>query len=260
MEGKKMEFQQTSKDKENHGASIPGVQQPTSVVFEVLPHHRQILDNLRKYEMKYRPKPCFMLMQKEINHKDRSKVINWMVKICKKYNLNTETLHLAVGYLDRYLTLQVKEVKKSSLRLVGGTALYIASKYQQNVDSFSFLTEDNYTKKQVLDMENIMLHTLSHNLFTPTSCCFINAYLVLFEMPNKLKYLAMYISELSLVKGNIFMGILPSLVASASIALARHLLGMDMWTPELQEITTYKLNVFKRVIRKLSIIHKSAKS
>lgn len=61
------------------------------------------------------------------------------------------------------------------------------------------------------------------------------------------------------MEGDTFMQYLPSLMSSASLALARHILGMEIWTPQLEEITTYKLEDLQTVIRQLSHTHKTAK-
>lgn len=52
---------------------------------------------------------------------------------------------------------------------------------------------------------------------------------------------------------------LPSLISSASLAFARHILGMQMWTAQLEEITTYTLEQLKHVVVALCKTHKSAR-
>ncbi|KAH8264821.1 hypothetical protein KR038_002522 [Drosophila bunnanda] len=229
--------------------------------FEVVQYQRDILINFRESEKKHRPKPHYMRRQNDINHNMRSILIDWLVEVSEEYKLDTETLYLSVSYLDRFLSLMM--VMRAKLQLVGTAALYIASKYEEiyppEVGEFVFLTDDSYTKKQVLRMEQVILKILSFDLCTPTAYVFINTYAVLCDMPEKLKYLTLYISELSLMDGDTFMVYLPSVMSSASLALARHILGMEMWTPQLEEITTYKLEDLQNVVRQLSHTHKSAK-
>jgi len=127
------------------------------------------------------------------------------------------------------------------------------------VGEFVFLTDDSYTKAQVLRMEQVILKILSFDLCTPTAYVFINTYAVLCDMPERLKFLTLYISELSLMEGETYLQYLPSVMSSASLALARHILGMEMWTPQLEEITTYKLEDLKTVVLQLCHTHKTAK-
>ncbi|KAH8286899.1 hypothetical protein KR018_007718 [Drosophila ironensis] len=229
--------------------------------FEVVQYQTDILDNFRESERKHRPKPHYMRRQKDINHSMRSILIDWLVEVGEEYKLDTETLYLSVSYLDRFLSHMA--VVRNKLQLVGTAAMYIASKYEEiyppDVGEFVFLTDDSYTKAQVLRMEQVILKILSFDLCTPTAYVFINTYAVMCDMPEKLKYLTLYISELSLMEGDPYLQHLPSLISSASLALARHILGMPMWTPQLEKITTYKLEDLKTVVLQLSQTHKMSK-
>lgn len=73
--------------------------------------------------------------------------------------------------------------------------VFAHSKYEEiyppDVGEFVFLTDDSYTKAQVLRMENVFLKILSFNLCTPTPYVFINTYAVLCDMPEKLKYMTL---------------------------------------------------------------------
>ncbi|XP_037720768.1 G2/mitotic-specific cyclin-A [Drosophila subpulchrella] len=229
--------------------------------FEVVQYQMDILENFRESEKKHRPKPMYMRRQKDISHNMRSILIDWLVEVSEEYKLDTETLYLSVFYLDRFLSLMA--VVRSKLQLVGTAAMYIAAKYEEiyppEVGEFVFLTDDSYTKTQVLRMEQVILKILSFDLCTPTAYVFINTYAVLCDMPERLKFLTLYISELSLMEGETYLQYLPSVMSSASLALARHILGMEMWTPQLEEITTYKLEDLKTVVLQLSHTHKTAK-
>ncbi|EDW94205.1 G2/mitotic-specific cyclin-A isoform X1 [Drosophila yakuba] len=228
---------------------------------EVVQYQMDILEYFRESEKKHRPKPHYMRRQKDISHNMRSILIDWLVEVSEEYKLDTETLYLSVFYLDRFLSQMA--VVRSKLQLVGTAAMYIAAKYEEiyppEVGEFVFLTDDSYTKAQVLRMEQVILKILSFDLCTPTAYVFINTYAVLCDMPEKLKFMTLYISELSLMEGETYLQYLPSLMSSASVALARHILGMDMWTPQLEEITTYKLEDLKTVVLHLCHTHKSAK-
>lgn len=63
--------------------------------------------------------------------------------------------------------------------------------YPPEVGEFVFLTDDSYTKAQVLRMEQVILKILSFDLCTPTAYVFINTYAVLCDMPEKLKYMTL---------------------------------------------------------------------
>ncbi|KAH8238187.1 hypothetical protein KR032_000894 [Drosophila birchii] len=227
-------------------------------VFDVGYHQPHIIENMLIDEKKHRPNRHYIRKQNNLTNKDRSKLINWMVKVASYDELDDETLYLAVSYLDRYLSMD--KVPESYINLLGAAVLYIAVKYEEYDDAFEFLTGDNYGKQEVVIMEKIVLLTLSCQLCTPTAFIFIRTYAEMCAMPAQLMNLTMYISELALTLMNAktLMRFLPSKMAFASHALARHILGMKMWTAKLEAISTYKLCDIANLARKLSLVHKSA--
>ena len=57
----------------------------------------------------------------------RSLLVDWMVEVQENFEMNHETLYLAVKIVDLYLSKVV--VGKETLQLVGAAAMFIASKY-----------------------------------------------------------------------------------------------------------------------------------
>lgn len=55
----------------------------------------------------------------------RSILVDWLVEVAEEYRLQTETLYLAVSYIDRFLSYM--SVVKSKLQLVGTAAMFIAA-------------------------------------------------------------------------------------------------------------------------------------
>lgn len=66
-----------------------------------------------------------MSRQPDITVTMRAILVDWLVEVNDEYKLNPETLHLAVNYIDRFLS--VMTVVRAKLQLVGTTALFIAS-------------------------------------------------------------------------------------------------------------------------------------
>jgi cyclin A len=54
-----------------------------------------------------------------------------------------------------------------------------------------YITDDTYTKQQVLRMEKLLLKVLTFDLSAPSTLCFINLFAVMMNMPEKIKFLAL---------------------------------------------------------------------
>ena len=76
-------------------------------------------------QLEHRPSVDFMARQPDITVTMRCILVDWLVEVNDEYKLNSETLHLAVNYIDRFLS--VMTVVRAKLQLVGTTALFIAS-------------------------------------------------------------------------------------------------------------------------------------
>lgn len=62
--------------------------------------------------------------------------------------------------------------------------------YPPEIGEFVYITDDTYTKQQVLRMEKLLLKVLSFDLNSPTTYSFINLYASMMNMPNKVKFMA----------------------------------------------------------------------
>lgn len=70
-----------------------------------------------------------------------------------------------------------KETTRDYLQLVGVTALFIASKYEElyppSMDDFVYITDNTYTKQEILAMEMKIMRTLDYNLSRPLPIQFL---------------------------------------------------------------------------------------
>lgn len=57
----------------------------------------------------------------------RALLVDWMVEVQETFELNHETLYLAVKVVDKYLSKKV--VEKDKLQLLGAASIFVASKY-----------------------------------------------------------------------------------------------------------------------------------
>ncbi|XP_067103481.1 cyclin-A2 [Osmerus mordax] len=198
---------------------------------------------LREMELKSRPKAGYMRKQPDITNSMRAILVDWLVEVGEEYKLQNETLYLAVNYIDRFLSSM--SVLRGKLQLVGTAAMLLASKFEEiyppEVSEFVYITDDTYTKKQVLRMEHLVLKVLSFDLAAPTINQFLTQYILHQPVSLTVESLAMFLGELSLVDSESFLKYLPSQTAAAALTLANHTVTGGSWEQCLVEVTGYSL-------------------
>lgn len=216
-----------------------------SIVVDLPEYAEEIYVHLREAERRFRPKPGYMRKQPDINESMRCILVDWLVEVAEEYKLQRETLFLAVGYVDRFLSHM--SVQRGKLQLVGTASMYLASKFEEiyppDVNEFVYITDDTYTRKQVLRMEHLILKVLSFDVAAPTACAFAERLLRLTKADDETYAMTMYLAELTLVNGETYSGYLPSIIATASTCLANHVLGHHpSWNPGLHQASQYSFS------------------
>ncbi|NXS51903.1 CCNA2 protein, partial [Brachypteracias leptosomus] len=202
---------------------------------------------LREMEVKCKPKIGYMKKQPDITNNMRAILVDWLVEVGEEYKLQNETLHLAVNYIDRFLSSM--SVLRGKLQLVGTAAMLLASKFEEiyppEVAEFVYITDDTYTKKQVLRMEHLILKVLSFDLAAPTINQFLTQYFLHQQSNAKVESLSMYLGELSLIDADPYLKYLPSVIAAAAFHLADYTITGQTWPESLCKVTGYTLEDIK---------------
>ncbi|XP_066477352.1 cyclin-A1 [Tiliqua scincoides] len=210
---------------------------------------------LREAEVRYRPKPHYMMKQPDITPGMRAILVDWLVEVGEEYKLHSETLYLAVNYLDRFLSCM--SVLRGKLQLVGTAAILVAAKYEEiyppEIEEFVYITDDTYTKKQLLRMEHLLLKVLAFDLTVPTINQFLLQYLQRHGVSLKTENFARYVAELSLLEADPFLKYLPSQTAAAAYCLANYTVNKLFWPETLAAFTGYSLS---EIVPCLSDLHK----
>ncbi|QQP39401.1 Cyclin A, partial [Caligus rogercresseyi] len=148
-----------------------------SQVIEIQEYTHEILHYLKGSESKLMPKWNYMTKQPDITFAMRSILVDWLVEVAEEYNLCTETLYLS----------------RAKLQLVGTACMFIAAKYEEiyppEVNEFTYITDDTYSKKQVLRMEHLVLKVLGFDLTIPTAYFFVNQFGKLSESGEEVIFL-----------------------------------------------------------------------
>lgn len=61
----------------------------------------------------------------------RNLLVDWLIDVHLQFNLLQETLYMTVALIDRYLQVCAGSVTTKQLQLVGVTAMFVASKYEE---------------------------------------------------------------------------------------------------------------------------------
>uniref|UniRef100_A0A670IRS7 Cyclin-A2 n=2 Tax=Podarcis muralis TaxID=64176 RepID=A0A670IRS7_PODMU len=215
---------------------------------------------LREMEVKCKPKAGYMKKQPDITNNMRAILVDWLVEVGEEYKLQNETLHLAVNYIDRFLSSM--SVLRGKLQLLGTAAMLLASKFEEiyppEVAEFVYITDDTYTKKQVLRMEHLVLKVLSFDLAAPTINQFLSQYFLHQPASSQVENLATYLGELSLIDAETYLKYLPSVIAAAAFHTANYTISGKTWTDSLAEVTGYTIESLKPCIMDLHKTYQTA--
>ena len=160
-----------------------------------------IVSELKNKEEKYLPKENYMANQKDINHRMRAILIDWLIDVHIKYKMVPQTIYISVNLIDRFLS--ENKTNRDKLQLVGVASMFIASKYEEiyppELKDFVYITDKAYVKSEVLEMEYKMLKYLNFDITFPTQWSFLEILKKKLDLDQKTFYLAWFLMELSLI-------------------------------------------------------------
>ncbi|KAI0264389.1 cyclin-like protein [Gloeopeniophorella convolvens] len=173
------------------------------------------------------PTPNYMDAQKELTWPMRQTLVDWLLQVHLRYHMLPETLWTAINIVDRFLSRRTVSLVK--LQLVGVTAMFIASKYEEilapSAKEFVFMTEEGYTKEEILKGERIVLQTLDFNIShycSPYSWMRKISHADDFDIQTRT--LCKFLTEVTLLDHR-FLRVKPSMIAAIGMYTARRMLG-----------------------------------
>jgi len=185
-------------------------------------------------------KPNYMENQTKINARMRSILVDWLVDVHLKFHLIPETLYLTVNLADRFL--QKVDIPRNELQLVGVTALFLASKYEEiyppQVADIVSICDNAFSDEEIIQMEVKMLRALKYKITIPSAHCFLVRYLKAAHGNKRIVQLSSYILD-STLQNYELLEFLPSELASAAVMIARNEAGRNSWSPTLLQYTNY---------------------
>jgi len=238
------------------------VSRDMAALLDFAEYQDDVIQYLRSVDTKHTPKYQYMIKQPDITYPMRAILVDWLVEVGEEYKLNQETIYLAVNYIDRFLSYM--SVQRAKLQLVGTACMFIAAKYEEiyppEVGEFVYITDDTYTKKQVLRMEHLVLKVLNFDLAVPSALTFANLFCKMSESEERTAHLAQYLCELTLMDGETYLNVRPSVIGAACCALARHNTGAAAWPAWMTERTGVDVEEFRECIIALNETFRKAET
>ncbi|WCJ17847.1 Cyclin-A3-1 [Euphorbia peplus] len=206
-------------------------------------------------------------VQTDISVKMREILVDWLVEVAEEYKLVSDTLYLTVSYVDRYLSSQV--LSRNKLQLLGVSCMHIASKYEEisppNVEDFCYITDNTYSKEEVVCMEKEVLEFLKYEMGSPTIKNFLRILTKAAQENCKstnlpFEFLSCYLAELSLLDYRC-LGFSPSVIAASAVFLSRFTIQTEQhpWSASLQCCSGYRPSDLKECVLAIHDLHLNKK-
>lgn len=190
----------------------------------------EIFEYLKEVEIATMANPDYMDNQKELEWKMRGILVDWLLEVHTRFRLLPETLFLAVNIIDRFLSNKIVQLDR--LQLVGVTAMFIASKYEEvlspHVQNFRHVADDGFTEEEILSAERFVLAALNYDLSYPNPMNFLRRISKADNYDIQTRTLGKYLLEISCLDHR-FIAHPPSQVAAAAMYLSRLVLERGEW-------------------------------
>ncbi|KAN0064900.1 B-type cyclin [Thecaphora frezii] len=193
----------------------------------VAEYSAEIFGYMSRCEKQTMANPNYMDFQNEIQWHMRAILVDWLLQVHMRYHMLPETLWIAINIVDRFLSVRVVSLAK--LQLVGVSAMFIAAKYEEilapGVDEFVFMTENGYSREEILKGERIILATLDFNVSSYCSpYSWVRRISKADDYDIQTRTLSKFLMELTLLDHR-FLRAKPSLIAAIGMFLAKKMLA-----------------------------------
>ncbi|XP_055682120.1 G2/mitotic-specific cyclin-B3 [Lutzomyia longipalpis] len=215
--------------------------------FQLSEYAPDIFEYLKEREKLFPIEP-YMDRQPSLSTWMRALLVDWMVEVQESFELNHETLYLAVKLVDMYLSKVV--VSKEKLQLLGATAMLISCKFDERVppliDDFLYVCDGAYNSRELIAIERDIFKTIGFDLGIPLSYRFLRRYARCAKIEMPVLTLARYILELSLMDYDTIV-LSDSKMAAAALYIALKMTGTRDWDETLEYYSGYKARDFMRI-------------
>nr|XP_044995801.1 G2/mitotic-specific cyclin-B3-like [Jaculus jaculus] len=197
----------------------------------------------------------YMHRQTELSAYMRAILVDWLVEVQMNLEMSHETLYLAVKLVDHYLMKVF--CTKSSLQLLGSTALWIAAKFEDPhrpcLNTFLYICAYKYQKHEMLAMEGRILKALNFDINIPIAYNFLRLYALHLHASMRTLTLSRFICEMTLQEYD-YIQEKPSKLSAACFLLALYMKNLKHWAPSLEDCSGYQISELHPMVKKLNML------
>ncbi|KAH3756739.1 cyclin B [Pelomyxa schiedti] len=184
----------------------------------------------------------YMTRQRFVTPNMRNILVDWMVEVHHQFRLLLDTLYVAVMVVDKYLMSH--EIQRAKLQLLGATALFIASKYEEvyalEAGDLVKISESVFKVEDLQKFEREVLHGIKYSLTSPTTLLFLRRFSRAAQASPEAHIVSKWLSEVAMADYSALQ-FGPSKTAAAAVWLSRFLCcRLPFWTPALAHYTSYR--------------------
>lgn len=110
----------------------------------------------------------------------RTILFDWLSEVSHECKFHRETYHLALDFIDRYLSATIN-VGKLQLQLIGTTCLFLAAKFEEirppTVNEFADLTDGACKPEDIIESEVVILSAINWEITPMTPNNWLNIYM-----------------------------------------------------------------------------------
>lgn len=222
--------------------------------------------------------------QPHLTPRMRAILVDWMIELAEEYKCAPLTLQLAVALVDKSLACGVPSltpenntkgyftVQRDMLQCVGCACMWIAAKIEEitppSVNEFVYISDNSYSREQIVDMELSICTALTFRLSQVTPYHYVEEFLRAScacgdpscSAPENpvLKNMVLYLLELSMLPHELA-HVNASLKAAAAVYMARVTLGIrDYWTKTLEYYTGWDLANLEETVLTIHRYHRDS--
>lgn len=138
----------------------------------------------------------------------RKVLVKWILQVGEKFKANQETIHITVQIIDYILVFSHKKITKTNFQLLGISALFVASKYNEiyipEAKKYVYVCDGLYTLEDMFAMESYILTLTNFNLQFPTLVNFIGPLTKNSDLSIEFKRTVEVLSKIIVLDFNLF--------------------------------------------------------